>query len=82
MSIKLHPDRLFSPDPAVRRHARRLYEEAATLPIISPHGHVDPALFSDPDAVFGNPARLFIIPDQTRSAPMDVMFRIVYQLLA
>lgn len=25
---------------------------------------------------------LFIIPDHTRSAPMDVMFRIVYQLLA
>jgi len=63
MSINLHPDRLFSPDPAVRRHARRLHEQAAALPIVSPHGHVDPALFTDPHKSFGNPAQLFISPD-------------------
>ncbi len=57
------PMRCFSSDPAVRSLAMELYEGAAGLPIISPHGHVDPALFSDPDASFGSPADLFIIPD-------------------
>lgn len=60
---KLKPDRFFSPDPALRSLARELYEPAAYLPIISPHGHVDPRLFADPDAAFGTPADLFIIPD-------------------
>ena len=59
----LHPDRLFSPDPATRSLARELYNGVATLPLICPHGHVDPRLFSDPGASFGSPADLFIIPD-------------------
>jgi glucuronate isomerase len=33
------------------------------LPIVSPHGHVDPALLADHQASFGTPADLFIIPD-------------------
>jgi len=53
----------FSSDPAVRSIGMELYAGAAELPILSPHGHVDPALFSDPDASFGSPADLFIIPD-------------------
>ncbi len=32
-------------------------------PIIGPHGHVDAALLANPDATFGTPADLFIIPD-------------------
>lgn len=59
----LNPERFFSPDPAVRTLAVRLYESITPLPIISPHGHVNPALFSDPKATFGSPADLFIIPD-------------------
>jgi glucuronate isomerase len=47
------PDRFFSPDPTTRSLARGLYEPVAALPIVSPHGHVDPRLFSDPNATFG-----------------------------
>ncbi len=59
----MHPDRLFSPDPATRGYARELYQTVAALPLICPHGHVDPQLFSSPAASFGSPADLFIIPD-------------------
>ena len=59
----MNPDRFLSPDPATRDIARELYQTVATLPIVSPHGHVDPRLFSDPSATFGTPADLFIIPD-------------------
>jgi glucuronate isomerase len=59
----LNPDRFFSPDPIIRSLAREIYEPAAHLPIVSPHGHVDPRLFADPNATFGTPADLFIIPD-------------------
>ena len=57
------PDRFFSPDTTTRKLARELYQPVAALPIISPHGHVDPNLFADPNATFGSPADLFIIPD-------------------
>ena len=59
----LNPDRFFSPDTSTRTLARELYEPIAALPIVSPHGHVEPRLFSDPTATFGSPADLFIIPD-------------------
>jgi len=59
----LSPDRYFSPDPSTRNIASELYQTVAALPIVSPHGHVDPRLFSDPSATFGTPAELFIIPD-------------------
>jgi glucuronate isomerase len=59
----MNPDRFLSPDPATRAIARDLYQSVATLPIVSPHGHVDPRLFADPNASFGSPAELFIIPD-------------------
>ena len=59
----MNPERFFSPAPIVRGLALELYELVANLPIISPHGHVDPRLFADPDATFGSPAELFIIPD-------------------
>jgi glucuronate isomerase len=56
-------NRYFSPDPEIRKLTRAIYEPAATLPIVSPHGHVSPRLFSDPNASLGSPADLFIIPD-------------------
>ncbi|MFN3763779.1 MAG: glucuronate isomerase, partial [Anaerolineae bacterium] len=59
----LHPDRLFPPEPHLRNLARELYGSVAGFPIVSPHGHVDPRLFADPNATFGSPADLFIIPD-------------------
>jgi glucuronate isomerase len=59
----LSPDRFFSPDPATRHVAHELYDQVAALPILSPHGHVDARLFVDPDARFGSPADLFILPD-------------------
>jgi glucuronate isomerase len=60
---QLDPDRFFDPDPAQRRVARELYDGVKDLPIVSPHGHVDPRLFVGEDATFGTPADLFIIPD-------------------
>ncbi len=63
MNTTLDPDRYFSPDPATREVARELYQTVAAFPIFSPHGHVDPRLFADPNATFGSPADLFIIPD-------------------
>lgn len=59
----LPEDRCFDPDPAVRRAALDLYHAIRDLPIVSPHGHVDPRLFADPNASFGTPADLLIIPD-------------------
>ena len=59
----LDPDRLLPPEPGVRRIARALYEEIAALPIVSPHGHVDPRLLADPAATFGTPVDLLLTPD-------------------
>jgi len=60
--LTLHPDRLLPPEPGVRAIARRLYEAVRDLPVISPHGHVDPRLLVD-DRPFGDPASLFVTPD-------------------
>ena len=60
----LPPDDLsVAPDRAQRGIADALYEGIADLPIVSPHGHVDPRLLADPDATFGTPAELLVIPD-------------------
>lgn len=56
-------ERYFDPNPAVRSIALELYAGVAALPLICPHGHVDPRVFADPDYSFGSPADLFIIPD-------------------
>ncbi len=61
--LSLSPDRCFSPDPVQRQLARELYAEVKDLPLICPHGHVDPRLLADPDASFGTPAELLVIPD-------------------
>ena len=57
-----HPDRLLPAEPGTRAVARRLYEAVRGLPIISPHGHVDPRLLLD-DQPFPDPATLFVTPD-------------------
>jgi glucuronate isomerase len=58
----LHPDRYFSANPAVRALARELYASAATLPLVCPHGHVDPKLLAL-DEAFPDPSALIVIPD-------------------
>jgi len=58
----LHEDRCFDPDPATRRVARELHAGTRDLPIVSPHGHVDPRLLAD-DAPFPDPAALLVTPD-------------------
>ena len=61
-ALQLPPDRFFPPDPTERGAARAVYEETAGLPIVSPHGHVDPALLAD-DAPFPEPTSLLVTPD-------------------
>ncbi|WP_437966327.1 glucuronate isomerase [Sorangium sp. So ce260] len=58
----LHEDRLFPADAATRAIARRLYAVVKGLPIISPHGHTDPAWFAE-DAPFANATELLLAPD-------------------
>ena len=60
--LVLHPDRLLPSDPGLRAIARRLYETVRELPVISPHGHVDPQLLLD-DSPFPDPATLLVTPD-------------------
>ena len=69
--LVLHPDRLFDPAPGVRTMARELYESVRELPIVSPHGHVNPKLFAGEKVSFGDPTELFIIPDH-------YLFRMLY----
>lgn len=58
----LNPDRLLPADPTTRDIARRLYASVADLPIISPHGHTDPAWFAT-DAPWSNATELLLAPD-------------------
>ena len=60
--LHLSPDRFFPADPAERAAARSVYEETAALPIVSPHGHVDPALLAE-DRPFPEPTDLIVTPD-------------------
>jgi glucuronate isomerase len=55
-------DPMFALDPRQAGLARELYRTVRELPLISPHGHVDPRLLAD-DEPFGDPARLLIVPD-------------------
>lgn len=59
MNLTSDPDRLFPVEPRTRDIARSLYESVAALPIISPHGHVDPRLLLD-DEPFGDPTELLL----------------------
>ncbi|MAT42148.1 MAG: glucuronate isomerase [Anaerolineaceae bacterium] len=59
----LTKDRYFGPSEAQKKTAAALYSFVRDLPIIAPHGHVDPKLFSDPETRFGSPTELFILPD-------------------
>ncbi|TQK20689.1 glucuronate isomerase [Microbacterium sp. SLBN-154] len=54
--------RLLPSDPATRRVAEELYRLMADLPILSPHGHVDPGMLAT-DRPFRDPATLLIRDD-------------------
>src|SRR5215217_7878094 len=60
--LELHPDRLLPAEPEVRAIARRLYDSVEELPIIAPHGHVDPGILLD-DKPFQDPVSLLVTPD-------------------
>jgi glucuronate isomerase len=62
--LALHPDRLLPADPSTRAVARRLLAAVRDLPILSPHGHVDPRLLAE-DRPFPDPATLFVTPDHS-----------------
>src|SRR5215213_1363423 len=68
--LVLHEDRYFDSDPAVRRAARALHEETRCLPLVCPHGHVDPRMLAE-DAPFPEPTALLITPDH-------YIFRMLY----
>lgn len=55
-------DLLFPAEARTRAIARELYTHARNLPLISPHGHVDPGILAE-DAAFPDPARLIVVPD-------------------
>src|SRR5258708_370770 len=66
-----HEDRYFSGEPTQRKIARELYAGVARLPLICPHGHVDPRLLAAEYYDWGTPVDLLIIPDH-------YIFRMLY----
>jgi glucuronate isomerase len=58
----LDDNRRFPTDPMLRDRARALCNEVRDLPIISPHGHMNPKWFAKNQA-FRDPAELFVTPD-------------------
>ncbi|MEM1094716.1 MAG: glucuronate isomerase [Bacteroidota bacterium] len=68
--LALHPDRYFDAEPSIRSIARDLYAATRDLPIVGPHGHVDPAILAT-NAPFPEPTALLIIPDH-------YIFRMLY----
>ncbi|MBN2441894.1 MAG: glucuronate isomerase [Spirochaetales bacterium] len=66
----LNPYRFFDCQPETRETALALYNEIKDLPLICPHGHVDPALFAH-NKPFPDPSQLLIIPDH-------YVFRMLY----
>src|SRR6186713_3540430 len=68
--LQLDPDRLFPAEPRTRDIARALHGPIRDLPIVSPHGHTDPAWFAY-DEPFGNATELLLAPDH-------YLFRMLY----
>jgi glucuronate isomerase len=75
--LALNGNRFFDPNPTTRRIAKLLYNSVRHLPIVSPHGHVDPNIFVE-NKPFPNPTELFLIPDHyiyrmlySRGIPME-----------
>ncbi len=60
--MQMTANRLFSGSDAEVALAAELYDSVAKLPIVSPHGHVDPQLLLE-NKPFPNPAELFLYFD-------------------
>lgn len=58
----LDPDRFFPIEPRARKLAHELYGAVQGLPIISPHGHTDPAWFAH-NKTFRNATECLLVPD-------------------
>ncbi len=67
---QLNEFRYFDPNEKVRDIAYELYSGVKDLPIISPHGHVDPRILAN-NTPFPDPTELIIIPDH-------YIFRMLY----
>lgn len=84
-ALQLHPDRLFPTQKSTRSIARRLYKHVKDLPIISPHGHTDPAWFGHNEP-FTDATELLVKPDHYlfRGTPsriwLDTVFSEVFGL--
>ena len=81
VALAADQDRLFPADPAVRAIARDLHGLVDHRPILSTHGHVDPAMLAA-DAPFPDPAALLVSRDHyvTRllhagGVPLDLLLR-------
>ena len=60
--MALHIDRLFPAEDRTRAIARELYRGVRAAPIVSPHGHTEPAWYAL-NQPFADPATLFVKPD-------------------
>jgi glucuronate isomerase len=60
--VRLDPQRFFPADPAQRKIASELFGAVEKLPIVSPHGHTDPAWFAY-DQPFEDAVSLLLWPD-------------------
>lgn len=62
MKPLINDDRLFPLESRTRELAKALYKSIAHLPIVSPHGHLDPSWFALNEP-FSDPVALFVTPD-------------------
>ena len=56
-------DRFFDPQPEIKEAAMALFSTIEHLPILSPHTHLDPAIFSEADHHFDTPVKLLFQSD-------------------
>lgn len=68
--LKLNPYRFFDSDSEIRKIAMELYESVKDLPIVCPHGHVDPSYLAE-NKPYPDPTELILIPDH-------YVFRMLY----
>jgi glucuronate isomerase len=68
--LTLNPYRFFDSDPEIRKIAMELYSVVKDLPIVCPHGHVDPSYLAE-NKSYPDPAELILIPDH-------YIFRMLY----
>jgi len=62
MAWNLDPYRCFAPEPTQRDLAAQFHAAVKELPLVCPHGHVDPALLLSAKR-FASPAELLVRPD-------------------